>query len=135
MLLTAMRTISIASFALVTALVAACVAVVSVRFELGVGLSVVSFLALMRTTLFAAYRKAHQIPLSLLEKVGAFALSLVFVCTIAASSAVAFFGICLPVAVASRNGMYGMWAGSLAAGALFLFLLRLPVYRNPPAKS
>ncbi|MEM7478307.1 MAG: hypothetical protein AAF483_25260 [Planctomycetota bacterium] len=129
MLIRSMRTLSLASLFLVTAVVAGCAAVISQNWQVGIVLSFIALVALCRTTLFSLYHKVHQIPLGIPQKTGAYIISLLFVSVALAACQVAFVAVCFPIGVMSGSLDLAVFSGlAVALVCFFLVMWFVPVY-------
>lgn len=131
MLVRAASTISIASLVLITALVAVCAAAAIWEPVLGVVLSCISLVALLRAALYVTYCKADGIQLGVQEKIWAFTQSALLVAALEAAAAIAFVTVCLKVAQTSQSISTGMVVGGVIALVLTVAILSCtPVYRK-----
>ncbi|HEV3168281.1 MAG TPA: hypothetical protein VGZ22_30030 [Isosphaeraceae bacterium] len=130
------RTFSLSSLMLLIALVAVCFGVIREFPGLGVLMIIVLAPALVRTLRSVYKGKAEGQPLSPLQKVGTFAVSMAFVLLIMLAAGIAFFITCWAGVVAGSsvaNGSDGAWTGlaiglglgAIAAIATGIWLARL----------
>lgn len=114
---------------LLTAVVAACAAVGTQQFVLGVIASAVSVFAIARTSLFVLYSKAAEEHVGLGRKLENFVGNFLVMTLFLAGTAICFLTISILTAIATHNFILGCLLGFLLSVAFFLWLLWLvPTY-------
>jgi hypothetical protein len=131
----AVRSFGLDSMFLVTALVAVCLGVFVQAPGLGIGLAILSAPALVRTTGIRTRRKSRGQPMSVGEKIVAFAGSLAVVTTIAVASLGTFVAICFPMGAAAFDAnaqiLFGLaWVFGILGGLVVGFFLIRRLWRR-----